>query len=285
MPTTPSQHQSRIDQQMEEASELLVRRSYFEAEKLCASALRRALGIQDYDRAARICLPLQEARRQKRDQAIEAGAVFLIDAELPLKENILAGCYLVCPPRVGVDGRNIRDAADEAGVPVMVLVREPATKEGYWPLVAVGPITVRERVAPPRAPMPVDHLSAGGKGTGRGKAGGRTKKGAAAPREASGTPSGVNDLVSLPPPEWFLTASEALGDAAIASCASITQPDLLVEALALRLAALPEHEKLHQQLADAARAATREPSRRRRAGAAHRTDEFGQDFEDLDNLR
>lgn len=264
MATALAQQQSRIDEQMEQASTLLVQRQYFDAEKLAAGALRRAMGIQDYDRAARICLPLQEARRQKRDMAIDAGAVFLIDADVPSAESILPGCYLVAPPRVGVDGRLIREMADERRVPVMVLVREPSTREGLWPLVAVGPTTVRARVEPPRAPKPAPIAS-----TSRGK-----KKSASASEAASHAREMVTgDVVSLPPPEWFVIASEALGDVAIASCAAVSPPEMLVEALALRLAACPEHEKLHQRLQEAARAAARETSRRRRAGAAHRTDD------------
>lgn len=268
MATTLAQQQSRIDDQMEQVSTLLIQRQYFEAEKQAVIALRRALGIQDYDRTARICLPLQEARRQKREMAIDAGAVFLIDAEMPTAEMILPGCYLIAPPRVGVDGRLIREMGDERRVPIVTIVREPATREGMWPLVAVGPTTVRARVDPPRAPKPVKPEIA--------KSGGAKRKTLASGVEHAAREMVVGEVVSLPPPEWFVVAAEALGDAAIASCGHVTSPELLVEALALRLAACPEHEKLHQRLQEAARAAAREPSRRRRAGAAHRNedDEF-----------
>ncbi|MFN3311207.1 MAG: ABC transporter permease, partial [Thermomonas sp.] len=45
------------------------RRDYFAAERLCLEALELAHKACDYERMARICLPLQEARRQKRDLA------------------------------------------------------------------------------------------------------------------------------------------------------------------------------------------------------------------------
>lgn len=234
-PTSPSQ---RIDQFMEEASEDLVARDYFAAERLCLKALRTALVHRDFDRIARITLPLQECRRQKRDQAVESGAVFCVDAELPDASELLPGCYLVSPPRVGADGRALREMADELGVPILVLVREPTTRDGQWPLVALGPSTVRVKVKAPHVP---------------------------APQASTDQNAGGHEPipVTLPSPEWFVEASEALGDGAIAGVLErpglhhALTPDQVVVLLAQRLEACPDHEKLHQRLIEAARSAAR----------------------------
>jgi hypothetical protein len=57
--------------------------------------------------------------------------------------------------------------------------------------------------------------------------------------------------------EWFMAALEALGDAAIETLDRNADPIRLVDALLARLDAIPEHEKLHQELAHACREAAR----------------------------
>jgi hypothetical protein len=240
---------------MEQASQHLVRRHYFEAEVACLEALRKAQAIRDYDRIARIVLPLQEARRQKRDMAIDADAVFLVDAEVPTGKKVVAGCYLVAPPRVGVDGRALREEADKKHVPIVVAVREPTTRDNLWPIVAVGPVTIRAKVNPPSAAKPK-----------------LTKKTPAKKAASKGKPvkpaaeEPVGGVPPLPSPEWFIYANELLGDAAIASL-SQRHPVLQVDELIELLQAHPDHEKLHQRLEEAARAAARDPRPPRRAAS------------------
>ncbi len=94
------QQAKRIDGLMERASEALASRAYFECERLSLDALHRAVAIEDFDRMARIVLPLQEARRQKRDLAFDADHVMVV-FETPADEiELVAGCYLLQPPRV-----------------------------------------------------------------------------------------------------------------------------------------------------------------------------------------
>ena len=82
---------TKIDAMMEQASRALVGRDYFAAEKLALSALRRAHHDADYERMSRIILPLQEARRQKRDMAFETRKVFVVDGEIPHGRGLVAG--------------------------------------------------------------------------------------------------------------------------------------------------------------------------------------------------
>src|SRR5689334_10244420 len=65
--------QTQIDRMMERASTALEAMRYFEAERLASTALRRAHAAADFERMARILLPLQEARRQKRQLAVDSG--------------------------------------------------------------------------------------------------------------------------------------------------------------------------------------------------------------------
>lgn len=215
---------AKVDQLMERASTALVHRRYFECEKVCVEALSLAHQYQDFERMARICLPLQESRRLKRQMAADLGVVTVIDAEMPARMR--AGCYLVRPPRVGLDGRMLREMADQAEVPAIVLVREPLTRAGTWPLVALGPVTIRAYVKPPDA------------------SGGTKRK----PRKKA-EPADEPDKI-VPPIDWFLAASEELGDAAIASVDAGRSAAARVDDLWLRLQAHPDHEKLHQALAE-----------------------------------
>lgn len=280
MTTNQAQHQSRIDTLMERASVALVARRYFETEELCVEALRRARGIADFDRIARIALPLQEARRQKRDLAFDAavtlGSVFRIDGELPAGRAIVPGCYLVEPPRVGVDGRILREAADARQTPVIVVVREPQSRDGLWPIVAVGPVTVRTKVAPPAPPPPPPRRARSGGSRKKPKPGAAVASPVPGPAEGSGCP--------LPTPQWFLAANEALGDAAIAACMLRPTAYSQLEALLDHLAAHPDHEKLHQALEDSARRAAREPASSRRSAASRaELEQFEDEMDDEDD--
>jgi len=134
---------------MERASAALARSKYFECERLAAEALELAHAGHDYDRMSRILLPLQEARRNRRLAALDLGRVTVVEQMPAEGEPIKPGCYLIQPPLVGADGRELRERALATDVPVVVVVREPKTRAGLWPVVMIGPVTVRARVKPP----------------------------------------------------------------------------------------------------------------------------------------
>lgn len=238
MTQTRPETATRIDAIMDKASQALVERRYFDCERLCVEALERAFVAADYERMSRILLPLEESRRQKRDLAVDAGTVYSVTGELPGNRSLRAGCYLVAPPRVGIDGRLLREAADRKKVPAVIVVREPASRDGMWPVVAIGPVTIRTKVPPP---PPSDATPNAKKG----------KKAKSSPPNDMGT--------TLPGASWFLHANEAIGDKAIAGVEPTASAVTRVEALFKCLQAHPDHEKLHQALADACRVAVKTP--------------------------
>ncbi|MEM1329051.1 MAG: hypothetical protein AAGG07_00675 [Planctomycetota bacterium] len=217
-PPTPGQL---IDDQMERASKALLGTDYFQTEMLCERALDRSLMIGDLDRAARIALPLQEARRQLRQLATDSERVVLCDTREVLEElgdtrresaSPAICCVLLAPPLLGIDGRNLHQTLRASRVPGFVITREPQTRDGLWPLVAVGRASYRVKVEPPANP-------------------------------------------AEPSLAWFESAAEALGDAAIENCTDREGTAKRVATLYDALTAMPHHEKLHQRFADACRAA------------------------------
>lgn len=72
-----------LQQLCEEGSELLIQTRYLEAERTLAEAERRAWAARDWDTLARLYMPLQEARRQRRQRCGEGVAVFDLVADNP----------------------------------------------------------------------------------------------------------------------------------------------------------------------------------------------------------
>lgn len=265
--TKTNQNTQRIDALMEQASTALVARQYFQTERLCLDALEQAFRAADFHRMARIILPLQEARRQKRDIAVETGKVFVVDSVVPNPGEIKAGMYLIKPPRVGLDGRLLREAADREEVPVLIVVREPTTRAGLCPVVALGPVTVRARVAEYVASV-----------KGAGKAGKGAEAKSKKPVKGKAGEAGVMEKLAenIPDAAWMLAASEALGDASIAEIDPARPVVSRVEELYLRLQGIPDHEKLHQAL----RATCEEAARLGSAALKRRAELAGDEFED-----
>ena len=74
---------------------------YLACENLCIEALNLALQQKDYDTYARILMPLQEARRQRRQSAEDIG-VFILNADKLTPQQILdqhpQGCLMLINP-------------------------------------------------------------------------------------------------------------------------------------------------------------------------------------------
>ena len=84
------------------------------------------------------------------EQAAPDARVIARGADAP--DPLVEGCYLLTPPMIGADATNLRNAAWAGGLAVRALAREPLTRAGKWPVVAVGDVIVRTHVDPP-APL------------------------------------------------------------------------------------------------------------------------------------
>ena len=60
-----AKNDERLQEQMEKTEAALRRGQWFEAERLAQRGMEMARRIEDFGTMARICLPLQEARRQR----------------------------------------------------------------------------------------------------------------------------------------------------------------------------------------------------------------------------
>ena len=95
-----------IDQIMERASQALAKTDYLACERLCLEALRAAEQARDYDRIARILMPLQEARRQRRQNAADAGVVLLGEPRQTPQQILdehAGGCLMLLDPPYAPD--------------------------------------------------------------------------------------------------------------------------------------------------------------------------------------
>ncbi|MDA1007899.1 MAG: hypothetical protein O2800_02695 [Planctomycetota bacterium] len=138
----------RIEELSQKAQKELRASSWFEAERLAMRALELAHRSRSYAEMASAVLLLQEARRQRMQVAIDADTLRIVESPVPEDPQVEIGCYLLQPPQVGSDARRLRLTALHREVPVLVLCREPTTRMGLVPLVAIGPVTVRARIDP-----------------------------------------------------------------------------------------------------------------------------------------
>jgi hypothetical protein len=203
-----------VNSLMTKAQQALTRNHWFEAERLCARALDMARGEGDFNLMARVLLPLQEARRQRMQIALDSKKIVIVQEHLPEERQLEPKCYLIEPPLVGADARRLRLLALEREIPAMFLCREPKTQLGLCPVVAIGQVTVRTRIDPPK----------------------KWEK---------------------PDLAWYVAACEQLGDAAIDTIDRTAEPARQVDALLERLDTMPDHEKLHQALAEICKEAAR----------------------------
>lgn len=141
---------------MGHACEALASGLSLHAAMLCRDALHLARTHGDFERMSRICMPMLEAQRAIRLNALETGPAQLITKGSDIEGLPKMGCYLFAPNLVGADARQFRVAANGASVPVFVLTREPTMSNGLWPIVGVGERVVRIRIEPPNNPDTID---------------------------------------------------------------------------------------------------------------------------------
>lgn len=228
-----------LDNQMEQASEALAKMDYLTCESLCEAALAQAKRAGDWAYYGRILLPLQECRRQRRMIAAE-GIIRLGTSEqgggpATWLEHLPAGCIVITRPHTHTEAARLLHEARERRLFIEVLFADSHVNETTWRITTF----TGSRKATVDIPAPPVHerdrwlLPTGGKGA----------KSDSSFRGA--TP---------PQAQWFVQASEKLGDALLAQVNATSAVDR-VDVLEACLVGAPDHEILHQRLADAAKAA------------------------------
>lgn len=206
---------------MERASRKLVDMDYLASEALCLDALARARDDGDWTAYARILLPLQECRRQRRMIAADAGVQLGTNACWNDQRH---GCVAVTHPLAEADARKIARDAAEQGRFVEVLWCDNPPSAATWTVKTFDGSAIACAVPAPDAGWLNKRLDP------------------------------ATDEAGLAAGHWFIAASEALGDAALAAVAAPLGSRARVDQLEAAVAAVGDHEILHQRLADAARA-------------------------------
>lgn len=221
-----------IDAIMESASQALVRMEYLVCEELCLRALGLAEAAGDWVMYARILLPLQESRRQRRmiaaEGAIRLGTRRLGGEPAAWLDEHRCCCVTLTPPHGEADARALVAAARQRQLHAEALLAVRCG-ENIWTLRSfTGPAVTCDVPAPPTVWM--EHWLA--------------------PAERIGT---------LTPADWFIDAGENLGNAALATVTAPVGDPRRVDELRRCLDVVTDHEILHQQLWQAAQALRGQP--------------------------
>ena len=216
-----------LDEQMETASQALAELDYARCESLCVDALKQARDASDWVMYQRVLLPLQEARRQRRQAALDGPILLgtpLQHDDLPLHfEDIEQGCIVLTWPATTNDAKYIRGALRESKQPVELLFADNAAEAATWRVTSFAGPGLSIDLPAPKAQWIGQWI----------------------------------DPTSIAPPtpaHWFMQASEALGNAALAAIDAEPGTIAYLQALEQALACVDDHEILHQRLASAAKA-------------------------------
>ena len=229
-----------LDNQMEQASEALAKMDYLACESLCEAALAQAKRQGDWAYYGRILLPLQECRRQRRmiaaEGAIRLGTSAQGGGPATWLEHLASGCIVITHPHSHGEAARLLHEVRERRLFIEVLFADSRVNDSTW---RIATFTGQRKAtveipAPPVAERDRWLLPASG---------GKVEKSDSSFRGA--TP---------PKAQWFVEASEKLGDALLAGVKA-TSPFDLVDVLEACLVGAPDHEILHQRLAEAAKAA------------------------------
>lgn len=207
------------DNLMEDASQLLARMDYLGCEAKCLEALAAARQAENWTDYARILLPLQECRRQRRMIAADGVTRLGTRGRIDNLDDRAAACIVLTHPHSANDAADLIEATRDRHIEVLFADNEPDA--ATWTLRSfAGPAVTCDVAAPPAAWidqwLKPDRVIAG-----------------------------------QCPADWFINATEALGDSAIA------QADDDIQSLEACLDVVTDHEILHQRLGDAARALAR----------------------------
>ncbi len=212
---------------MQGASTSLAEMDYLACEQRCLEALAIARRRGDWSNYARVLLPLQEARRQRRMIAVEGtirlGTTDLGEPSAQWLDRFDAGCIVLTHPHDRATSRRLHETARRASRHVEILFCDNAASAKQWTLRTFdGPESEAVIPAPP-GPVLDRWLEPQG----------------AAMRDRTAA-------------DWFLEACERIGDAVLTG---VPQPSGRsgLEALEQCLVAVTDHEILHQTLGRVAR--------------------------------
>jgi len=216
-----------LDDQMETASQALAELDYARCESLCVKALGQARDQSDWVMYQRVLLPLQEARRQKRQAALD-GPILLGTPERKgdtedYFAEIESGCIVLTWPYTAGDAAALDRFVRDKQRPIEVLYADNEPGDTNWQVTSFAQPALRVELPAPKA----DWIG-----------------------------NWTDPIATAPPTpaHWFMQASEALGNAALAAIdATVGTPEHL-QSLEAALSAVDDHEILHQRLADAAQA-------------------------------
>jgi hypothetical protein len=225
--------QTELDNLMQTASAALLARDYLTCEERCMRALAGAREREDWAYYGRVLLPLQEARRHRRTIASE-GAIRLGTTDLAgdlgaAVAHYPAACIVVTHPRTADDARALATESRRNRQFIEVLFADNAASAPRWTLRGLGGTKVTCELPAPPAPW-IDRWL-----------------------DRSNIPAQTSSMPT--PGDWFLDATEALGDRALAQVKDIAAADGRARLAALEqcLDVVTDHELIHQYLWDAAR--------------------------------
>ena len=139
-----------IQAQVDRALEAIREQSWFTAESHFLKALAASRGRNDWEGMIEIVEGLRQCRQAIRRKALVRGTVRILDDGVTETMELTSGRYLIQPPLVGADARRLIQNGRDRGVPIAVLCREPRTRAGLIPIVALAPgTTVRIQIDPP----------------------------------------------------------------------------------------------------------------------------------------
>ena len=225
-----------LDHIMEDASTALVKMEYLTCEALCLEALVEARRRGEWEYYARVLLPLQEVRRQRRIIAAEgviALGVNATDPSIRTKiESLTSACIVLIKPSTVADAIALTARARQERKYLEVLFADNDVADKTWTIRAFAGSAVSCNLPTP----PHQWI-------------GRFFH----PGEVKVTADTSTDT----PGAWFVHATECLGDAALAAVSPKLTGAAKVAALEHCLEVITDHEIIHQRLADAARALSR----------------------------
>lgn len=216
-----------LDDLMESASQALAELNYAQCESMCVDALGKARDAGQWVLYQRILLPLQEARRQRRQSALDGPVLLGTPQQMQEPKKLFStfdqGCVVLTWPCTAEDARSLSKHLSEQQLPAEVLYADNEASATTWRITSyTGPALSIDLPAP--------------------KA------------EWLGQWTDPTKIAPPTPAHWFMQASEALGNAALAAIDA--QPGSLayLQSLEQALSCVDDHEILHQRLAAAAKA-------------------------------